>query len=349
MPMKATINDVARHAGVSKATVSRVLNGHQNVARSLQDRVIASMKQLDYQPSAVARDLSVGRTRLIGALLPDVASEHHALTLRGLEDSASRSDYLIVLRNTDGHSGRERESLLRLLGQNVAGIALIGAQADKESMQPYLKSGVPLVLCNQQDGDSQFDCAFVDEAGMARNAVHYLMALGHTRICYLSGLHSCGNPAIREDAYRATMKSNGLFPWVFGGIENFESGVRGIGRTLAGDAPSAFIASDGEIAAMALEAAHKNGLDVPGDVSLLSLCENSRQGAVQGFLTSLSIPAYELGCMAGDMLIDRIRGKHGKPEQKMIRASLQLRDSCAPPRADLLGAQSFVVEAHDNS
>lgn len=334
--MKATINDVARHAGVSKATVSRVLNGYQNVAEPLRERVKLSIRALDYRPSAIARDLSIGQTKLIGVLVPDSAVERNAQLLRGVEDRASENGYLVLLRNTDGHGERAEESIARLAGQNVAGIVSVSSAIGKAELPSLLSSGIPCVHCNNGGASNTMcealgvesigiDSVGVDEAAMARHAVTYLKALGHRAIVFLSDKSSdrC------LGGYQDAMRDNGLTPAVYPNADGYDTVQAAIQDAMfSPQRATAFICMDGEASRTATAALYRFGFSIPEDASIIALGDVSR-GEGQRFLTTISLPAYEIGLDAVDLLLGRINGARRRPEQRLLPTTLKTRRSCA--------------------
>ncbi len=325
--MKATINDVARHAGVSKATVSRVLNGYQNVAAPLRERVKLSIEALEYRPSAVARDLSIGQTKLLGVLVDDITTERNAQIVRGIEDRASENGYLVLLRNTDGSAERTEESVLRLTGQNVAGIISIASVRSEPTGATLPVAGIAFVRCD--DGglnrDETIDAVGADEASMAHHAVYYLMALGHRAIAFLA----CEGYNRSENGYRDTMETNGLKPLIYPAGDNCETVQAAIMKAMRQEErPTAFVCADGHCARATVDTLYHNGFSIPGDVSVVQLSDVTR-GDTQRFLTTVRLPAYEMGLEAVSMLLERIAGTRKKPKQRLLPTALKTRRSCA--------------------
>lgn len=337
--MKATINDVARHAGVSKATVSRVLNGYSNVAAHLRERVKQSIETLDYRPSAVARDLSIGQTKLLGVLLEDNTQAFCAQWLRGLEDRASENGYLLLVRNTDANGDREEQSILRLVGQNVAGIALLAASASEESKKALHNANVPAVYCCSSENSTASDHIYFDEANMAQVAVNHLMALGHRSIALFYDENDVGSQA-RVEGYALAMEKSSLAPFLIASGDTFEQSFAALcGKLLGQTRPSALICADEARAFVAFDALLRMGIRLPEELSLIALGIADRQATGSGFLTAVTCPAYEIGAAAADMLLERIGGFRRKPEQRTLPCALRMRHSCAEAAPSIVISQ----------
>ncbi|MBO1909935.1 LacI family DNA-binding transcriptional regulator, partial [Microvirga sp. 3-52] len=147
--MKVTIMDVANHANVSKATVSRVINDNPKVANEIRQRVLLSIKELGYRPNAFARNLANNSSNVIGLILPDITNPYFPVIARGIEDAAHQEGFSLFISNTDNSSSIEQEYIQKMVGQQVGGIILIASILDEDKVNELDKLNIPFVLCDR--------------------------------------------------------------------------------------------------------------------------------------------------------------------------------------------------------
>ena len=185
--MNITIYDVAREAGVSMATVSRVVNGNPNVKPTTRKRVLEAIERLGYRPNAVARGLASKRTTTVGVIIPDISSIFFSELARGIEDIATMYKYNIILSNSDKNKDKEIHLLDTLLEKQVDGIVFMGGEITKEHEEAFRKSPVPIVLSATIDDNKEFPSVNIDYEQAAFDAVNSFIESGHTKIAMLSG------------------------------------------------------------------------------------------------------------------------------------------------------------------
>ncbi len=211
MTGRVTISDVASAAGVSTASVSRVLNDKPDVTSDLRDRVLTTIERLGYRPNAVARGLRSRRSRTIGILTGDIDGIFTGPMMRGVEDAAATEGVGVFLCNSYGDVEREREHLRRLLDLQVDGVILMSGSGLRSRAAPALPLGhVPYVYLYQDTSDTTVPCIKADETGGARLAVDHLTSLGRRRIGFINGPAAWHAPHERLEGFMQGLEAAGV-------------------------------------------------------------------------------------------------------------------------------------------
>ena len=205
--MTVTIYDVAREANVSMATVSRVVNGNQNVKPSTRKKVLEVIERLEYRPNAVARGLASKKTTTVGVIIPDISNSIYAEAARGIEDIATMYRYNIILANSDQNEEKELTLLDTMLGKQVDGIVMM-SEAVTDKLQHSMKhSSVPIVLAGSVDETNEFPSVNIDYFQASYEAIQLLIENGHNRIAFLSGpLTNTINSKYKLEAYKKALQ-----------------------------------------------------------------------------------------------------------------------------------------------
>ncbi len=185
--MNTTIYDVAREAGVSMATVSRVVNGNPNVKPATRKKVLDAIERLGYRPNAVARGLASKKTTTVGVIIPDIANIFFAELARGIEDIATMYKYNIILCNSDQNKDKEISLINTLLEKQVDGILFMGGEITEEHVTQFKRSPVPVVLAATVDQDGELPSVNIDYQQASFDAVTELIEAGHSRVGMVSG------------------------------------------------------------------------------------------------------------------------------------------------------------------
>lgn len=318
-----TIKQVAQHAGVSRATVSRVLNKQPQVDPDLRDRVLASVAELHYQPSAVARSLRSRQSNTIGLIVPDNRNPFFAEIASGIEQFCYGENYSVYLCNSADDDVKEIEYCHNLYQQRVAGVimAITGRSAD--GIRYLHNQEMPVVLLDRRHSDVEADSVQCDHYLGAKDAVEYLIALGHRHIGLIIGpVH---HPPVRDrlracqDALRthgSTLEASMI--WEVPDYE-YESGYTGARELLNREnRPTAIFAFKDTIAAGALRYALEHGIAVPGELSIIGVDNQPLASYISPRLTTVAQPMVELGRTAAQLLLDRVQGLSGPPEQRVL-------------------------------
>lgn len=330
---RATINDVARHAGVSKSLVSLVLQGSPKVGDASRRAIREAMAALDYQPNRLARGLVARRSGIVGVIVSDLHNPFVADVLDAvleLMDNAGRQ----VLLGTGRRQGEQEEQLFdSLTGVPVDGILLLSPQAAAQRLED-LSRRVPVVVTGRSDvAKSTIDTVIADNVVGATLAVEHLAALGHRRIAHITGGDGPASPE-RERGFRQAMAAAGLREEmsVTPGDFTDDGGYQAMRRILAvSDRPTAVFAANDYAALGALNAVEESGLRVPGDVSLVGYDNSSIAASRHISLTSIDQPHTDMGEQAARTLNERIDGVGGAPRHVVLTPTLISRNTTAPP------------------
>jgi LacI family transcriptional regulator len=205
-----TIYDVARVAGVSMATVSRVVNGNPNVKPSTRKKVLKVIEELGYRPNAVARGLASKKTTTIGVVLPDISSAFFAELARGIDDIANMYHYNIILSSSDQNQDKEIQLINNLLEKQVDGLLFLGGHVTEEHQRVFATAQVPIVLVATVDPKHALPSVRIDHESAAFDAVDFLLKKGHRRVGLLTNTIQSYAGRARYDGYVRALKDHGL-------------------------------------------------------------------------------------------------------------------------------------------
>ena len=338
--MPATIKDVARAAGVSVASVSRAMNGADNVLPQTRQRILDAAKQLRFTPSGAARSLITRRTDTIGALLPDLHGEYFSELIRGI-DQAARARGLHLLVSSSHGNADEAAAALRAMNGRVDGLLVMSPHADAEFLSHNLPGSLPAVLINTMI-DLPGHAAFaVDNFGGARAMTRHLVATGRKRIAFIGG--PLDNPEAQERlrGYYAGLRA-GMRECVFEGDFTEASGASA-GRRIAQakQRPQAVFAANDMMAIGCLTALGEAGLRVPDDVALAGFDDIPIARYVAPALTTIRVPIAALGIAALEALVKAFKAPLTSPTPAnyttVLPVELVVRNSCGagPPARPL--------------
>lgn len=325
--MRATILDVAKLANVSKATVSRVLNDNPKVNAEIRERVLEAIERLNYRPSAVARHLASSTSNMIGLILPDITNPYFPVLARGIEDAAHRIGCTLFISNTDNDPSLEQEYIRKMVQQQVAGIVLISSSLEEDKVNDLLQYDVPFVLCDRSMVGSPFDSVSIDNYKAAYDAMQYLIAQGHRSICHIAGPSLVESSEHRKQAYLDVMKEHDLKPFVRISSFNYESGHQQMSYVLNEYKPTAVFAANDLIALGAMNAIQQHGLNVPDDIAVIGCDDILFAHMAQPPLSTILVPAYQIGITAIELLEERMKGQRTEPKHVNIDYKLMLRES----------------------
>jgi DNA-binding LacI/PurR family transcriptional regulator len=337
-----TIADVAREAGVSPATVSRVLNDAGYPVRpETRDRVLAAIEKLEFRPNELARGLLLGRTRTIGLVIPDIANPYYPAVSRGVEDVASASDYAVIFCNTDRDSEKSERYIQTLLQKQVDGIVVAGGGTDlSRASASFERYGTKVVFV----GRPKLPWASVQIANAdgAAKAMAHLARLGHRRVAFLSGPRRLTSVRDRLEAYARAVAEHGLDAddalvreGDFGETSGYEEATSLLRLRRP---PTAIFAANDRMAMGALAAASDGGRAVPDDVSVVGFDDVPMASFVRPALTTVALPTYDMGVAAMRLLLELMEraenGGDADPPVRCLPLELVVRDSTAPPRTN---------------
>ncbi|AJY76426.1 catabolite control protein A [Paenibacillus beijingensis] len=305
--MTVTIYDVAREAGVSMATVSRVVNNNPNVKPQTRKKVYEAIERLGYRPNAVARGLASKKTTTVGVVIPDISNSIFAEVARGIEDIANMYHYNIILCNADKKKDKEIRVINTLLEKQVDGLLFMGGTVTDEHLQAFKTANVPVVLCATTDEKGTIPSVDIDHEAAAYDAVKTLINQGHTKIAMISGtLQDPANGYARFHGYKRALEESGISydeDLVRIGNYRYESGVEAMKHFLdRSDKPTAVFSATDEMAIGTIHAIQDEGLKVPDDISVISV-DNSRMASmVRPQLSAVAQPMYDIGAVSMRLL-----------------------------------------------
>ena len=305
--VNTTIYDVAREAGVSMATVSRVVNGNPNVKPTTRKKVLEAIEQLGYRPNAVARGLASKRTTTVGVIIPDISSIFFSELARGIEDIATMYKYNIILCNSDQNKEKEIHLINTLLEKQVDGIVYMGGEITEEHAVQFKRSPVPIVLAATLDQEKNFPSVNIDYKQAAEDAVTTLIEKGHSKIGMLSGsLDDPINGFQKFAGYRSALeKKNIEFDenLIVLGDYTYDSGIEAMETfTEMKEMPTAIFASSDEMALGVIHGAQDKGYNVPEDFDVIGFDNTRLSVMVRPTLTTVVQPMYDIGAVSMRLL-----------------------------------------------
>src|SRR5919197_5746852 len=335
-----TIRDVARRAGVSPMTVSRVINDSTRVSPETRGRVEAAIAELGYVPSRLARGLSAQRTGTLALIVPDVANPFFTLVVRGAEDVARRADYRVILCDTRSDLVIEREVIEEMIAHRVEGI-LIAPVSDRsrDHLKRLAKFGVPFVLVDRTVRGIDADAVLGDSADGARRLVEHLISLGHRRIAMIVESDDVSTARDRRRGYEAALTAAGLprDPAVVTEASvDPGGGFDGMRRLLElPEPPTAVFTVNNLVALGAIEAVRAAGLDVPDDVALVCFDDIEYASRLYPFLTVMEQPAETFGTLGTQLLLERVEGRGSDRRHVVVLpGEFIIRKSCGALSSD---------------
>ena len=336
-----TIKDVAREARVSVATVSHALNGHENVAETVRQHVLAIADRLRYQPHAAARSLSSRRTHTIGVVLPDLYGEFFSELIRGIDQVARARRQHLLVSSYHGHPEEQGEALRAMRGR-VDGLLVLSPYADRPGfLIDNLPSSIPAVLINTYLPDSPYPSLSVDNYGAAETMVAHLAGVGHRRIAFIGGPEDNFDARERLRGYRDALARHvpGVAPDEYAGDFSEASGYEAGKRIVqAAERPHAVFAANDMMALGCLYAFNEAGVRVPGDIALAGFDDIPLARFVHPTLTTMRVSITELGGQAMSRLLDAIDsdGTRAGPSSTLV-PELIVRASSATGREERPG------------
>ena len=311
-----TIKDVAREASVSVATVSRALNGHENVAEGVRKHVTEIANRLRYQPHAAARSLSSRRTQTIGVVLPDLYGEFFSELIRGIDAVARARRQHLLVSSYHGHPEEQGEALRAMRGR-VDGLLVLSPYADRPGfLTDNLPTALPAVLINTHLPDATYPVLSIDNFGGASAMVKHLAEAGHKRIAFICGPEDNFDASERLRGYRTSLAQHlpNAEPIELPGDFDESSGYEAGKRILASkQRPDAVFAANDMMALGCLYAFNEAGVKVPADIALAGFDDIPLARFVHPTLTTMRVSIAELGGLALTRLLQSIESEESQP------------------------------------
>ena len=335
---RASISDVAQHAGVSLGTVSNVLNRPERVSPATRDRVLRAISELSFVPSGAARQLRAGTLTSVGAILLDIGNPFFTEVARGIEDRLREDDLTLMLASSD--SAPEREArILRLFEEHgVLGVLVTPAGEDVEHLRDLHRRGVGVVLLDRRSPFPELSSVAVDDVEGARQAVEHLLRLGHRRVGFVNGPPTIQQCVDRRAGALRALEEAGLGAAALVEVTvdelNTTGGEAGAAALLEVAQPPTAVFCVNDVTAMGvIRRLRAAGLDVPGDVAVVGYDDVAFAAMLATPLTSVRQPMRRLGETAADLLLRSRGADAGHAQQVEFTPELVVRASAGPPRA----------------
>jgi LacI family transcriptional regulator len=332
----ATISDVAQAAGVSPATVSRVLNGGR-VTAERAERVREAATDLGFSPNRVARSLRTQRASVLGLLIPDIENPFFTSLTRGVEDAAQAANLSVVLCNTDEDVDKERRYLGVAVAEQMAGVIVAAASHKHTDLTALAARRMPVIAVDRRPRAAEVDAVMVENQHGAEEATTHLLERGYRRVACVTGPVGASTAEHRLAGYRGAMLDAGMSQeWITAYTRHTDfradGGHAATRDLLAMDPPpdAAFVANN-MMAIGALRALREAGAEPP-DFGILSFGDVPWAPLIRPSLTTVQLPAYDLGVAATTLLQERLAGSDKPLQTVLLRTALRPRASTAGPR-----------------
>lgn len=326
------IKQIAEAAGVSVATVSRVLNHPENVAPRTRERIQKIIEEAEYRPNWFARGLNFNETKTIGLLIPNMLNTMYMEIAKGVEDVAKRKGYVIFMCNCEKSMDMEKNYIEHMLTRCVDGIVIMFSLLDYEYIKSIEEQKVPVVLIGRNKGNHGFNTVRVDSMAGAENIVGQLVENGHRTIGILYGNDPETESLARLKGYKNAMKEGGLAVeerYIKSVDNTIEGGYLGAKKMIAEGAPDAIFATGDEIAYGAMDAIKDSGLKVPDDIAVAGFGNLRMSNLVEPKLTTIDVPLHKMGVYGARLLFDLIEGDvQDKAKEIVLQTKIKIRKSC---------------------
>jgi LacI family transcriptional regulator len=325
------IRDVAQRAGLSAATVSRVINGHPTVSPELAERVRSVIAEMGYEPNRVARNLRRRVSGVWALVVGDVENPAFTPLVRGVEDVAMAGGFSVLLCNSDEDVGKEKNYINVLLAEQVAGVVIAPASDEDSQLDALRERGVAVVAVDRRPPGRPIDVVLSDHVEAARLATAHLLEQGYRRIAFVGGPAHVMAVRERTVGYTAVLREAQLEyrpERVVHGEFGEAGGLAAMRRLLADDPPPDAVLVDNSLTAVGvLRALREARLNTPVDVGVVAFDDHPWATLIRPALTVVAQPGYEIGRQAGELLRCRLAARDRPPTSVVLRAELRVRES----------------------
>lgn len=331
-----TIKDVARRAGVSIATVSYVLNGKDRVSAGCDRRVRQAIQDLHYTPNGTARKLKRGRSSVIGFVADNISNRFPACLVHGLASAAAAEGYNVLISDLHDDPAAEPRALDLLVREQVEAIVYCGFGAAEDRLLQIHRAGTPVVVVDKPPVSRELPSVLIDNAGSMRLALEHLFALGHRRICFISGDPHNRNTHLRDGAFRAFMGRHRLpcpDSCIVPGAYSLQHGYAAALRLLE-EQPgfTAVFCGDDMIAFGAMAGFKSRGHRIPEDIAVAGFANDPLAGAMDPGLTTIHYPMVEMGRRAFEVFQALRAARKRSVPHEWLQTRLIVRRSTDPKR-----------------
>lgn len=306
-----TIKDVAKEAGVSVGTVSAVINGYKSVKSANFKKVSQAIEKLDYKPNMMARALKTGISMSFGLVIPDITNPYYPEVARSVEDAARQEGFTVFLCNSDRDAAKEKDYINALISKNVVGIIITKPRMSFKDLVSLQETCNLVLVDTTEEMKECFNVVNINDADGVRDGMNMLFEYGHEKIAYVSGLLESNSAINRFNAYKESLKANGIryrseyvktmqYDW-------FSGYTAAIELLRLSEVPTAIFAANDLIAMGVLKALQERNVNVPLDISVMGFDDIDQSSYCIPPLTTVRQPKYELGLASVNILINRFR------------------------------------------
>ncbi|WP_170311480.1 LacI family DNA-binding transcriptional regulator [Vallitalea okinawensis] len=324
------IKKVAEFAGVSTATVSRVINSSGPVSEKNRVKVMEAINVLEYRPNTRAREFRMNRSNELITILNDICNPIFAEAIKGMEDVAYENKYHLLIGNTSNNKMREQKYLESLKMGKADGAILITPRIGKKALLE-LHDRVPIVLMNDYMVDEIIPSVGINDYGASYDMTQYIIKNGHLRIGYIAGNQKVSIAKERKKGFEMALKDNKIpliDQWVFQAEHTIEGGYQVMKKMMnMADRPTALVCYNDEIAIGVIKCATEEGIKIPEHLSVVGFDNINTSTIISPALTTIHQSAYELGRQAVEMLITLINGEDLKKRRITLDYQLKIRDT----------------------
>ncbi|SFG39222.1 transcriptional regulator, LacI family [Planifilum fulgidum] len=338
---KVTIYDIAEAAGVSIATVSKVINNRGRVSEQTRERVLRIIRELNYAPNRITSALGGKSMYTLGLLIPDISNPFYSEIVRGAEDCGRKWGYNVLICNTDNDTRREMDYLLSLREKRVDGIILATASNTDTRREDLESLGIPVAFISREIPGFESIRVIVDNFRGGYLATRHLIDLGHRNIALFTEPLNIVTSSERLRGYAEALQEAGIPyrpEWVRPGGFGVESGYR-LAEALLRDShdpmPTAVFAANDQLAIGAIQAFKEAGHSIPEDISVVGFDNTILCTIVDPPLTTVAQPMYDMGVKVVNLLIEAIQNEGSGSERIVLEPKLVVRRSTAKPKSPL--------------
>lgn len=327
-----TIYDVAKLSGLSKTTVSRVINNHSYVSEEKKNRVLKAMKELNYTPNPSARKLRGQVTTTIGVIVPKIINPFFSYLVDSIEQVAYKKGYHVLIFQSNEDKEKELAFLNLLKTKQVDGIIMTSIENDWSLIEPFTEYG-PILLCNEYVNNANVPIVRLNQYKGAYIGVKHLLEKGHRKIGYCTGglFAEEGKDKDRNQGYQKALQEAGIQPdpkWIFVNQHNIEDGKQVVKKILSmEDRPTAIFTGSDEIAGGMMIEAKESGLSIPNDLAIIGFDDQPLAQMLDPKLTTIRQPIDQMGIKAMEILIDMLNDSESTVETFELPIELVVRSS----------------------
>lgn len=329
---KFTINDIARIAGVSKGTVSYVLNNKPGVSNEVREKILRIVEEFGYKPNKIAQALAGKKTNFIALVIPDISDVFYAKIIKGVEKTLSKNGFFLNLYSTHANPEKEHQVFDFLNSGFVDGIIVMAYHIEEKFIKKIINTGIPVVFIDYPFDNNVYSVIVDNEEGGFK-ATEYLISLGHKRIAFIHGSKDAWDSDFRFKGYlKALEKYNIPFneKLISRGDFTREGGYKAVKELLnSGEEFTAIFCANDHMALGAIKALKEKELNIPEDISIIGFDNIEASALSNPPLTTIMQPIYQLGEMSAKILLKLLSGEKLEQKKFLLKTQLIERKSCS--------------------